>query len=119
MLQDVKKATVRHTSLTITRVKLCKWAEVNSEPSHLWYGIFRIDGMQLPVSWEAPASTRTLAQKVLDFLRPSETVYLQIILVTSRTMGNLKLIEINRKYLVASYQLLLAFLLKEKNHEKS
>ena len=46
---------------------------MNSEPSHLWYGIFSVDGMLLPVSWAAPASTGTLVQKILDFLRPSET----------------------------------------------
>ena len=54
-----------HTSLTFTRVKLRKRAKVNSEASHLWYGIFSVDSMQLPVSWAAPASTRALVQKVL------------------------------------------------------
>ena len=50
MLQDVKKHSVRHTSLTFTRVKLCKRDEVNSESFHLWYGVFSVGGMQLPVS---------------------------------------------------------------------
>ena len=34
--------------------------------------------MQLPESWPAPASTKALAsQKVLEFLRPSETWFIK------------------------------------------
>ena len=50
--------------------------ELNSEPSHLLYEISNVGDMQLPVSWAAPASTRTLIQKILDFLRPSETQFI-------------------------------------------
>ena len=66
-----------HTYFTFTKVKLCKRTEKNSEPSHLCCDIFSVGGMmQLPVSWPAPVSNRTLAQKVLDFLRPLETQFI-------------------------------------------
>ena len=51
------------------------------------------NGMQLPVSWEAPASTQDTSQKVLEFLRTSlfrNTIYSQITLVRSGTIGSLK-----------------------------
>ena len=76
-----EKNTVRHTSSTFTRVKLCKRLEVNSKPSHLWYGISSVGGMQLLVSLLATASTRTLARN---------SVYLQIILVTPEAIWSLK-----------------------------
>ena len=81
-----EKNTVRHTSSTFTRVKLCKRLEVNSKPSHLWYDISSVGGMQLLVSLLAPASTRTLAKKTFR-----NSVYLQIILVTPEAIWSLKL----------------------------
>ena len=45
---------------TSTRVKLCKNAEVNSEISDLWYGIFSLRVKQQKVSWLAPALTGIL-----------------------------------------------------------
>ena len=80
-----EKNTVRHTSSTFTRVKLCKRLEVNSKPSHLWYGISSVGGMQLLVSLLAPASTRTLAKKTFR-----NSVYLQIILVAPEAIWSLK-----------------------------
>ena len=85
ILQGVKKTPGEVYLFNFHWVELFKWAEVNRELSCLWYGIFCVGGMQLPLFWAVLASTRTLAQEVLDFLRPSETIYLQIILVTSRT----------------------------------
>ena len=64
------------TSLTFTRVKLCKRVEVSGEPSDLLYGIFSVGGTQLPASCAASASSQILAQKFLDFLRPSETQFI-------------------------------------------
>ena len=81
-----EKNTVRHTSSTFTRVKLCKRLEVNSKPSHLWYDISSVGGMQLLVSLLAPASTRTLAKKTFR-----NSVYLQILLVTPEAIWSLKL----------------------------
>ena len=42
----------------------------------LWYGIFSVGGMQLPVFWLVPASSKAMAQKVLDILRPSEAQFI-------------------------------------------
>ena len=83
ILQDVKKPPCEASLFNFHRVKLCKRAEVNNEPSHLWFSIFRVRSMQLPVSWAAPAS------RFLGTLK--NTIYLQIILVTSRIICSLKL----------------------------
>ena len=65
---------------------------MNSEHFHLSHGISSVIGMQLPMSWPAPASTRALAQKVLDFLGNfRNSIYLEIILVTQVTIWSLKL----------------------------
>ena len=114
-IRGKKVHPVRHTSLTFTRVKLCKRAEVNSEPSHLWYDIFSIGGMQLPVSWVARAS-RVLTQKVLDFfLRPlSWDLYLQTILVTSGAIWSLKL---KSKTKVSIVELLLSTLIESSRYQ--
>ena len=48
--QDVKNFTLTGiTSSTFTRVKLRERSEENSEPSHIWYDISSIGGMQLSV----------------------------------------------------------------------
>ena len=79
-------------------VILCKRPKVIGEPSHLWCDISSVGDMQLPVSWPAPASTRALVQKVLDFLWSSpwiswdlvrNQIYLQVMLVASG-MNNMK-----------------------------
>ena len=44
-----KRHPVRHTYLAFTRVKLYERGELNSEPSHLWYGIFSVGSMQQPL----------------------------------------------------------------------
>ena len=77
--------------LNFHRKKLCKRTEVNSDPSHLWYSIFSVGGMQLPVSWSATVSTRTLAQKVVDFFETfRNSIYLLTILVIPGTIWSVK-----------------------------
>ena len=45
-----KVHSVKHTSSTFTRIKLCKRPEVNSEPTHLKYDIISVGDMHLPMS---------------------------------------------------------------------
>ena len=71
---------MRHTSLAFTWVKLCKKPDANSKPANsstfinIGIAFPKLGGMQLPLSWPAPATTRALAsEEVLDLLRSSET----------------------------------------------
>ena len=86
---------VRHTSLTFTRVKLCTYNkfDVNGEPSHLWYSIFRAGGIQLASVLSSVFSFyQDTSPKVVGFLETfRNTIYLETILATSATMRSLKL----------------------------
>ena len=73
--------SVRHTCLIFTWPKLCNRLDINSWPVHLITSVnngktfLSLGGVQLPVFQPASFSTRAQAnQKVLDFLRPSETL---------------------------------------------
>ena len=75
---------MKHSSLTSTWVKLGERPEKNSEPAYFVTfmnngKIFpSLGGMQLPLSRTSSASTTALAsQKVLDILRPSETLFIR------------------------------------------
>ena len=85
---------VRHTYLTfITKVKLCKKAEKNSEPSHLCCGIFNMTCHD-PATSVLTSSSFYPGHWSKRFWISGDlqnTIYLQIALITSGTIRSLKL----------------------------